>query len=257
MLHLTDISKSFGTQAVLDEASLHVKPGMRIGLIGANGAGKTTLLRIIVGEMSLDGGEISARKDLRIGFLPQEIEEIADHAVIEEVLASHLEILDTERRIEELGEEITRVYDAEATAGGGAPLDADADHLLHEMGALQTAFENAHGYELEARAQSILRGMGFKETDFNRPIAELSGGWRMRVALARLLLEQPDLLLMDEPTNHLDLESLIWLEEFLMNWTGALLVISHDRYFLNRMVTHIADLDRGQHRPLCRRLRPL
>jgi ATP-binding cassette subfamily F protein 3 len=246
MLHLTDISKSFGTQTVLDEASLHIKPGMRIGLIGANGAGKTTLLRIIVGEMSLDGGEISARKDLRIGFLPQEIEEIADHAVIEEVLASHLEILDTERRIEELGEEISRVYDAEATAGGGAPLDADAEHLLHEMGALQTAFENANGYELEAQAQSILRGMGFKETDFNRPIAELSGGWRMRVALARLLLEKPDLLLMDEPTNHLDLESLIWLEEFLLNWTGALLVISHDRYFLNRMVTHIADLDRGQ-----------
>ena len=246
MLHLTDISKSFGTQTVLDEASLHIKPGMRIGLIGANGAGKTTLLRIIVGEMSLDGGEISARKDLRIGFLPQEIEEIADHAVIEEVLASHLEILDTERRIEELGEEISRVYDSEATAGGGPPLDSDAEHLLHEMGALQTAFENAHGYELEAQAQSILRGMGFKETDFNRPIAELSGGWRMRVALARLLLEKPDLLLMDEPTNHLDLESLIWLEEFLLGWTGALLVISHDRYFLNRMVTHIADLDRGE-----------
>ncbi len=246
MLHLTDISKSFGTQTVLDEASLHIKPGMRIGLIGANGAGKTTLLRMIVGEMSLDGGEISARKDLRIGFLPQEIEEIADHAVIEEVLASHLEILDAERRIEELGDEISRVYDAEAAAGGGAAPAADAEHLLHEMGALQTAFENAQGYELEAKAQSILRGMGFKETDFNRPIAELSGGWRMRVALARLLLEQPDLLLMDEPTNHLDLESLIWLEEFLMGWTGALLVISHDRYFLNRMVTHIADLDRGE-----------
>ncbi len=244
MLHLTDISKSFGTQTVLDEASLHVKPGMRIGLVGANGAGKTTLLRIIVGEMSLDGGEISARKDLRIGFLPQEIEEIADHAVIEEVLASHLEILDAERRIAELGELIGGHYDGPA-GSGPAPV-ADVDALLHEMGALQTAFENAHGYELETRAQTILRGMGFKETDFDRPIAELSGGWRMRVALARLLLEQPDLLLMDEPTNHLDLESLIWLEDFLMNWTGALVVISHDRYFLNRMVTHIADLDRGQ-----------
>ena len=240
MLHLTDISKSFGTQAVLDEASLHVKPGMRIGLVGANGAGKTTLLRIVVGEMSLDGGEISARKDLRIGFLPQEIEEIADHAVIEEVLASHLEILDAERRIADLGERIGLAYADDAAS------TVDADELLDELGALQTAFESAHGYELESRAQTILRGMGFRETDFQRPIAELSGGWRMRVALARLLLEQPDLLLMDEPTNHLDLESLIWLEEFLMGWTGALVVISHDRYFLNRMVTHIADLDRGQ-----------
>ncbi len=248
MLHLTDISKSFGTQTVLDQASLHVKPGMRIGLVGANGAGKTTLLRLIVGGMSLDGGEISARKDLRTGFLPQEIEEIADHAVIEEVLASHLDILAAEKRIGELGDEISRAYETKdgAAAGTAAPPTADVDRLLDEMGALQTTFENAHGYELETRAQTILRGMGFKESDFTRPIAELSGGWRMRVALARLLLEQPDLLLMDEPTNHLDLESLIWLEEFLLDWTGALLVISHDRYFLNRMVTHIADLDRGQ-----------
>ena len=239
MLHLTDISKSFGTQTVLDQASLHVKPGMRIGLVGANGAGKTTLLRLIVGEMSMDGGEISARKDLRIGFLPQEIEEIADHAVIEEVLASHLDILSAERRIAEIGEQIGRAYTAPVSG------DGDADALLEELGVLQTAFENAHGYEFETRAQSILRGMGFRDADFQRQIAELSGGWRMRVALARLLLEQPDLLLMDEPTNHLDLESLIWLEDFLLTWPGALVVISHDRYFLNRMVTHIADLDRG------------
>jgi ATP-binding cassette subfamily F protein 3 len=253
MLHITDISKSFGSQTLLDEASLHIKPGMRVGLIGPNGAGKTTLLRLIVSEMSLDGGEISGRKDMRIGFLPQEIEEIADHAVMEEVLASHLEILTAEKRIAELGHQISEAYAgtstasrAEAAAAGAPAAGAvDPEALLHEMGALQTAFEDAHGYELEARAQTILRGMGFKDTDFGRQIAELSGGWRMRVALARLLLEQPDLLLMDEPTNHLDLESLLWLEEFLLGWTGALMVISHDRYFLNRMVTHIADLDRG------------
>ena len=256
MLHLTDISKSFGTQAVLDEASLHVKPGMRVGLVGPNGAGKTTLLRLIVGEMSLDGGEISARKDLRTGLLPQEIEEITDHAVIEEVLASHRDVLSAERRIAELGEQLGRAYEAVATPaaafagvatakGKPDPAGADPDELLRELGAIQTAFESANGYELETRAQSILRGMGFRERDFDRPIAELSGGWRMRVALSRLLLEQPDLLLMDEPTNHLDLESLVWLEEFLLTWPGALIVISHDRYFLNRMVTHIADLDRG------------
>ena len=245
MLHLTDISKSFGSQVLLDEASLHVKPGMRLGLVGPNGAGKTTLLRLIVGEMSLDGGEISARKDLRMGFLPQEIEEIADHAVIDEVLASHAEVLSAERRIAELSQQISQAYGAEAPESH-LPADViDPEQLLHELGALQTAFESVHGYELETGAQSILRGMGFKDNDFNRPIAELSGGWRMRVALSRLLLEQPDLLLMDEPTNHLDLESLIWLEQFLLTWPGSLIVISHDRYFLNRMVTHIADLDRG------------
>ncbi len=242
MLHLTDISKSFGSQVILDKASLHVKPGMRVGLVGANGAGKTTLLRIIAGEMSLDGGEVSARKDLRIGFLPQEIEEIADHPVMDEVLASYADVLTAEHRIAELGRRLEAAYAGDGVTGAG---DVDPDELLRELGALQTAFESAHGYELEARAQAILRGMGFAEDDFQRPIAELSGGWRMRVALARLLLEQPDLLLMDEPTNHLDLESLLWLEEFLLNWTGALIVISHDRYFLNRMATHIADLDRG------------
>ena len=238
MLHLTDISKSFGSQVILDEASLHVKPGMRIGLVGPNGAGKTTLLRIIVGDMSPDGGDINARKGLRIGFLPQEIEEIADHTVMDEVLASYADVLMAEQRLAELGEALSHAYKG---AGGE---DAGAE-LLHELGLVQTAFEAAHGYELEARAQSILRGMGFCETDFHRPIAELSGGWRMRVALARLLMEQPDLLLMDEPTNHLDLESLLWLEEFLLGWQVALIVISHDRYFLNRMVTHVVDLDRG------------
>jgi ATP-binding cassette subfamily F protein 3 len=258
MLHITEIQKSFGSQVLLDGASLHVKPGMRVGLVGPNGAGKTTLLRLIVGDISLDGGEISGRKDLRMGFLPQEIEEIADHAVIDEVLASHAEILTAEHRMAELGHQIGEAYaaiaegrDSGASAaegrdpGSGGAASVDPEELLKELGALQTAFESAQGYELETRAQTILRGMGFREADFERPIAELSGGWRMRVALSRLLLEQPDLLLMDEPTNHLDLESLIWLEEFLLGWTGALVVISHDRYFLNRMVTHIADLDRG------------
>ena len=247
MLHLTDISKSFGTQTVLDEASLHVKPGMRVGLVGANGAGKTTLLRMIAGEMSLDGGEISARKDLRIGFLPQEIEEIADHAVMDEVLASYADILSAEHRMAELSDQLAHAYsgDPGAPSGNGGAAKLDPEELMRELGAVQTAFEGAHGYELEARAQSILRGMGFRESDFLRPIVELSGGWRMRVALARLLLESPDILMMDEPTNHLDLESLIWLEGFLMEWTGSLLLISHDRYFLNRVATHIADLDRG------------
>jgi ATP-binding cassette subfamily F protein 3 len=144
----------------------------------------------------------------------------------------------------ELGEELARAY-AAPSAQEDVGAAKDPVQLMRELGALQTAFESAHGYEVEARAQNILRGMAFRDEDFHRSIAELSGGWRMRVALARLLLEQPDLLLMDEPTNHLDLESLIWLENFLLDWSGALVIISHDRYFLNRVVTHIADLDRG------------
>lgn len=248
MLHLNDICKSFGTQKVLDHASLALRPGMRVGLVGANGAGKTTLLRLIAGEITPDEGEIMAPKGLRIGFLPQEIETSADGIVLEEVLSSHAEVLALERRIAELGMLLSR-SGSEAAAGsapGSRSLTPPPESLLKELGILQSAFEAASGYELEARAQAILRGMGFKETDFDRPIAELSGGWRMRVALARLLMEQPDLLLMDEPTNHLDLESLLWLEEFLLAWPGALVVVSHDRYFLNRLVTHIADLDRGR-----------
>jgi len=193
MIHLTDISKSFGTQVLLAAASLHVKPGMRVGLVGPNGAGKTTLLRLIVGEMSLDGGEISARKDLRIGFLPQEIEEIADHAVIDEVLASHAEVLTAERRIAELGQEISWAY-AGAEAGGGSDdggREVDPEKLLGELGALQTAFESARGYELETRAQAILRGMGFKDADFKphrralRRVADASGPFPSAPGTAR------------------------------------------------------------------------
>jgi ATP-binding cassette, subfamily F, member 3 len=249
MLHITEISKSFGTQVVLDHASLHVKPGMRLGLIGPNGAGKTTLLRLIAGEMSLDEGEITARKDLRIGFLPQEIEEIAARTVMEEVLASYADIIDMEHRLKDLGDRVAAAYTdtgaPEDGAGPGHEAAVDPEELLRQMGSLQTAFEAARGYELEAQAQTIARGMGFSDEDFDRPISELSGGWRMRAALARLLMDRPDLLLLDEPTNHLDLESLIWLEEFLLGWPGALVMISHDRYFLNRLVTHIVELDRG------------
>ena len=237
MIHITEITKSFGTQVILDQASLHIRPGMRIGLVGPNGAGKTTLLRILAGEMSLDDGEINARKGLRIGFLPQEIEEIADHAVLDEVLTSYADILDMEHRLKDLGDRIGAAY-----TGGSAE---DADALMHELGTLQTAFEHANGYELESRAQSILRGMGFRDDDFLRPIASSPAdggcGWRWPAFSWR----QPDLLLLDEPTNHLDLESLLWLEEFLLEWPGALVIVSHDRYFLNRMVTHIAELDRG------------
>src|SRR5660397_170011 len=229
VLHINDLAKSYGGQEVLRDASLHVKPGMRIGLIGPNGAGKTTLLRILAGEEDADSGSVVGRKGLRVGFLPQEIEEISGRSVLAEVLQA-------EEKLRELGAEVAAREEAEER---GTP------DLVRRMGAVQDELEAAGGYELESRAETILRGMGFQEEDFERPVEELSGGWRMRVALARLLMDEPDLLLMDEPTNHLDLESLLWLEEFLLGRTGALMLVSHDRYFLNRMVIHIAEVGNG------------
>ena len=236
MLHLVEISKAFGGQVVLDKASLRVTPGMRVGLVGANGAGKTTLLRIIAGELGADKGQISLSKGLKIGFLPQEIEEISGHTVWEEVLASFEHVLEAEQKIAELGERLARAREEDFP---------ETREILKQIAILQETFESNQGYEIETRAENILRGLGFATPDFDRPVGELSGGWRMRVALARLLLEQPDVLLMDEPTNHLDLESLLWLENFLLGWKGSLILTSHDRYFLNRICTHVLELERG------------
>lgn len=236
MLHINDLAKSYGGQAVLRQASLHVKPGMRIGLIGPNGAGKTTLLRILAGEEGADSGSVVGRKGLRVGFLPQEIEEISGRKVLEEVLSSYADVLQAEEKLRELGAKVTAPREAE---------EGSTRDLVQRMGVVQDELEAAGGYELESQAETILRGMGFRGEDFERPVEELSGGWRMRVALARLLMDEPDVLLMDEPTNHLDLESLLWLEEFLLGREGALILVSHDRYFLNRMVTHIAEVENG------------
>src|SRR5660397_270646 len=210
---------------------------MRIGLIGPNGAGKTTLLRILAEEEWADSGSVTGRKGLRVGFLPQEIEEISGMSVRDEVLESYAEVLRAEEKLHRLGEQ------AAVRDGSG---DGDISDLVRRMGVVQDELEVAGGYELETRAETILRGMGFRGADFERPVEELSGGWRMRVALARLLMEEPDLLLMDEPTNHLDLESLLWLEEFLLGQEGALMLVSHDQYFLNRMVTHLSLIDMSE-----------
>ena len=201
--------------------------GERVGLVGPNGAGKTTLCRVLTGLEDLDAGQVTRSRDSTIGYLPQEAAGAPAGSVLAEALSGFAEVWAIEH-------EMNEVAHALATA-------AD-DALTARYGDLQHRFEALGGYRLESQARAILGGLGFADADVTRPLAEFSGGWRMRAALARLLLLRPSLLLLDEPTNHLDLESLAWLETFLTTYEGAVVVVSHDRYFLNRMVTSIAEL---------------
>ena len=231
MIQIEAAGKSFGGQVVFRDLTWHITRGQRIGLVGPNGAGKTTLCRILIGEMEVDAGEVRRAKATTIGYLPQEMAAAGDGTVLGHLLAGFPEIRRLEEELELLAGEM-------ADAENGL-----ADDLMQRYGDLQHRYEAAGGYHLEARAKAILGGLGFGPDAFHEPLGKFSGGWRMRVALGRLLLQSPDLLLLDEPTNHLDLESLQWLEEFLAAYEGTVVIISHDRYFLNRVVDRIAELE--------------
>ena len=233
MILLVDkITKSFGARTLYDQASLQVNAGERWALVGPNGAGKTTLLKIIMGVESPDSGDVSFAKGTTVGYLEQE-SKLAGHAsALEEVLHSATEIRTLGERIHELEGKI-------ATTPEGKELDG----MLSEYAAAQDRFERLGGYELESRARAILCGLGFPVADLDKPAEEFSGGWQMRIALSKLLLKHPDLLLLDEPTNHLDLESVQWLEQFISGYTGAVLLVSHDRAFMDRCVSHVAALE--------------
>jgi ATP-binding cassette subfamily F protein 3 len=234
MIQIENASKSFGGQTIFRDLTWHITRGQRIGLVGPNGAGKTTLCRILIGQSEVDAGEVRRAKATTIGYLPQEIAAAGDGSVLGHVLAGFPEIQRMEEELEQLAAEM---------AGAG---DEAAEELMRRYGELQHRFEAAGGYSLEARAKAILGGLGFKPEELHANLGTFSGGWRMRVALGRLLLQSPDLLLLDEPTNHLDLESLQWLEEFLAAYEGTVVIISHDRYFLNRVVERIAELELGR-----------
>lgn len=233
ILSVDKIEKSFGARSLFSGASFQVNPGNRFALVGPNGAGKTTLLKIIMGLDTPDAGTITFAKEVNVGYLEQETKLASDVPVIDEVMNAAHEIRELGERAEEL-----QLAIAEAGEKGGVP-----EQLLNEYGRVQDRFEGLGGYELESNARQILAGLGFPVEDFNKPCREFSGGWQMRIALAKLFLRHPDLLLLDEPTNHLDLESVQWLRSFIAAYEGAVLIVSHDRAFMDACVDHVAALE--------------
>jgi ATP-binding cassette subfamily F protein 3 len=232
MIQLVDISRRHGSQILFSNASFQILPGTRTGLVGPNGAGKTTIFRLITGEEHADGGDIIIPKKTVIGYFSQDVGDMSGRSALEEVMAGSAATVSLG---EELREMETRMCQ---------PLDDDAmAALLERYGEAQEEFEHRGGYDLENRAQAVLTGLGIGPDAYRRPVESFSGGWKMRIALARILTLNPDLLLLDEPTNHLDVESIIWLEEWLASeFTGMLLMTSHDREFMNRTVSRIVEV---------------
>jgi ATPase subunit of ABC transporter with duplicated ATPase domains len=235
MISFSNINKQYGKQLVFVDASFQLNPGEKVGLVGPNGSGKTTLFRMVVGEESPDEGNVSVPKKLTIGYFRQDVEEMTGRSVLDEAIAGSGRAGDLHHELEHL----QRAMEDPAQAD-------DMDKILERFGEVQEEYEHLGGYTLEAQAREVLHGLGFKDDQIDGDVGALSGGWKMRVALARVLLGRPDVLLMDEPTNHLDIESIIWLEQFLKGFQGALLMTSHDREFMNRIVTKMAEIDAGE-----------
>jgi ATPase subunit of ABC transporter with duplicated ATPase domains len=235
MIALSRISKQYGRQVLFVEASFQLNPGEKVGLVGPNGAGKTTLFRMIVGEETPDDGEVSVPKKLTIGYFRQDVEEMSGRTVLDEAIAGSGRAGALHHELEELQHAM-----ADPARAG------DLDRILARFGEVQAEYEHLGGYALESQAREVLHGLGFADEQIDADVGALSGGWKMRVAMARVLLGRPDVLLMDEPTNHLDIESIIWLEAFLKALPGALLMTSHDRDFMNRVVNRVAEIDGGE-----------
>lgn len=237
MIAAQNIGVEFSGIPLFSGINFTINRGDRVGLVGSNGAGKTTLMRILNREQTPTEGEIVRQSSMQIGYLKQEPSALGNSSVRDEVLSALGDLVETEKRIAELGEEISTVYDAgDAEAG---------EKLLAELGELQHRFDGMDGFSARGDVEKILMGLGFLPEDLDRPCSEFSGGWQMRIELAKLLLVSPDLLMLDEPTNHLDIESLTWLEEFLGKYPGAILLISHDRVFLDALVTRTFEMSAG------------
>lgn len=236
MIFLTNIAKFYAGKPLFRQASISIHRGDRVGIVGPNGAGKSTIVGMMDGTVSPDEGEVTVEKKIRKGVLPQELVAGSNIPIIEEVMNVSEELRSVKERLSQLQREMASV--SEDTP--------EMESMIEELGHLQHEFERFDGYTLEARALKVLAGLGFEPGDELRPWSEFSGGWRMRVALAKILLADPDVLLLDEPTNHLDLESLLWVEDYLAGFKGAIVLVSHDRAFLNRIVNRIVEVDRGK-----------
>lgn len=234
VLACQNINKAFAATEILRDVSFHIEEHEKTALIGVNGAGKTTLLKIIMGEMQPDSGQVILAKGKTIGYLAQHQDISGDRTIYEEVLEAKQDILDMERKMRALEIQMKNTDPGELEG-----LMASYTRLTH-------TFELANGYACQSEVTGVLKGLGFPEEDFHRELATLSGGQKTRVALGRLLLTKPDVLLLDEPTNHLDMESISWLETYLMNYPGAVLIVSHDRYFLDRIVTKVIEIENGK-----------
>src|SRR6266404_2219183 len=235
MISLSRISKQYGRQLLFVDASFQLNSGEKVGLVGPNGSGKTTLFRMITGEEVADDGDVSIPRKLTIGYFRQDVEEMSGRSVVDEAILGSGRVGDLHHELEQL----QHAMSDPAKAG-------DLDRILSRFGEVQEEYDHLGGYALEAQAREVLLGLGFDDAWIDADVGALSGGWKMRVAMARALLGRPDVLLMDEPTNHLDIESILWLERFLTSLPGALLMTSHDRDFMNRIVTRIAEIDDGE-----------
>lgn len=231
ILACNHITKAFGTDVIIEDGSFHIEEREKAAIVGINGAGKSTLLKIIIGEETADEGEVILAKGKTIGYLAQHQDISGEHTIYEALLEVKKDIIDMESRLRRMETDMKRLTGKEL------------ERLMDSYGRLHHEFDLQNGYAYKSELTGVLKGLGFTEEEFDKPVSRLSGGQKTRVSLGKLLLSKPDIILLDEPTNHLDMESIAWLETFLLNYSGSVIIVAHDRYFLNRVVTKVVEID--------------